>query len=82
MIPPTRWSFKAVDGDAAASAEARAELKSGVASLGEGFANVPEEASGVGASRRSNPPAFFQSVRNKDLDGALQQPDRVGTLWV
>ena len=57
---------KAVDGDAAASAEARAGLKSGVASLGEGFATMSEEArvSGVKAIESG---AFFQSVRIKTL---------------
>ena len=57
---------KAVDGDAAASAEARAELKSGVASLGEGFATVPEEARVLGVEAIESG-AFFQSVRIKTL---------------
>jgi len=57
---------KAVDGDAAASAEARAELKSGLASLGEGFATVPEEAR-VLRLKAIESGAFFQSVRIKTL---------------
>src|SRR5882757_3983942 len=57
---------KAVDGDAAASAAARAELKSGLASLGEGFATVPEEAR-VLRLRAIESGAFFQSVRLKAL---------------
>jgi hypothetical protein len=57
---------KAVDGNAAASAEARAELKSGLASLGEGFATVPEEAR-VLRVKAIESGAFFQSVRIKTL---------------
>jgi hypothetical protein len=57
---------KAVDGDAAVSAEARAELKSGVTSLGEGFATVPEEAR-VLRAKAIESGAFFQSVRIKTL---------------
>jgi hypothetical protein len=57
---------KAVDGDAAASAEARAELKSGLASLGEAFSTVPEEAR-VFRLKAIESGAFFQSVRIKTL---------------
>jgi hypothetical protein len=57
---------KAVDGDAAASAEARAELKSGLASLGEGFAGAPEEAR-VLRLKAIESGAFFQSMRIKTL---------------
>jgi len=57
---------KAVDGDAAASAKARAELKSGAASLGEGFATVPEELR-VLRVKAIESGAFFQSVRIKTL---------------
>jgi len=57
---------KAVDGDAAASAEARADLKSGVASLGEGFVTVPEEARVVRVKAIESG-AFFQSLRIRTL---------------
>jgi len=57
---------KAVDEDAAGSAEARAALKTGVAGLGEGFSALPEEARALrlGAIESG---AFFQSVRIKTL---------------
>ena len=57
---------KAVDGDAAASAEARTELESGLASLGEGFATAPEEAR-VLRLKAIESGAFFQSMRIKTL---------------
>ena len=57
---------KAVDGDAAASAEARTELKGGLASLGEGFAAGPEEAR-VLRLKAIESGAFFQSMRIKTL---------------
>jgi hypothetical protein len=57
---------KAVDGDAAASAEARADLKTGVASLGDGFTTVPEEAR-VLRVKAIESGAFFRSVRIKTL---------------
>ncbi len=57
---------KAVDGEAAASAGARAELESGVATLGEGFGTVPGEARELRV-RAIESGAFFQSVRIKTL---------------
>ncbi len=57
---------KAIDGDAAASAGARAALTAGIASLGEGFALKSEDgrASQLKAVESG---AFFQSVRIKTL---------------
>lgn len=57
---------KAVDGDAAGSDAARADLKAGVASLGEGFAGLPEEARTL-RLKAIESGAFFQSVRIKTL---------------
>jgi len=56
----------AVDGDAAGSTEARADLKAGIASLGDGFALMPEPAR-VEHLRHIESGAFFQSVRIKTL---------------
>jgi hypothetical protein len=56
----------AIDGDAAASAEARTNLEAGVASLGGGFAVMPEE-SRVLRLKAIESGAFFQSVRIKTL---------------
>ena len=56
----------AIDGDAAASAEAHAKLASGIASLGKGFAGAPEDAR-IERLRQIESGAFFQSVRVKTL---------------
>jgi hypothetical protein len=56
----------AVDRDAAGSAEARTDLKAGIAGLGDGFARTPEDAR-VEHLRRIESGAFFQSVRTKTL---------------
>jgi hypothetical protein len=56
----------AVDGDAAGSTQARADLQAGVASLGEGFAHLPEEARALHLKAIESG-AFFQSVRTKTL---------------
>ena len=63
----------AVDVDAAGSAKAGTELKAGVASLGDGFALMPENAraqhlEGIESS------AFFQSVRTKTLMTLYSNP--------
>jgi hypothetical protein len=57
---------KAVDGDAAGSAEARADLKTGIASLGGGFALESEDARAQHLKAIESG-AFFQSVRIKTL---------------
>jgi hypothetical protein len=57
---------QAVDADSAGSAEARSALTGGVASLGEGFARLPE-AQRVERLERIESGAFFQSVRVKTL---------------
>ena len=56
----------AVDGDAAGSAEARGDLKAGIASLGDGFALMPEEARALHL-KRIETGVFFRSVRTKTL---------------
>lgn len=56
----------AIDGDAAASTEARANLTSGIASLGEGFAGQSEDAR-TERLRRIESGAFFQAVLVKTL---------------
>jgi hypothetical protein len=56
----------AVDGDAAASTEARTDLAAGIASLGDGFALMPEDAR-VAHLKLIESGAFFQSVRIKTL---------------
>jgi hypothetical protein len=56
----------AIDDDAAASAQARTDLTSGVATLGDGFARMPEEAR-VEQLRHIESGVFFQSVRIKTL---------------
>jgi hypothetical protein len=56
----------AVDGDAAGSAGVRADLKTGIASLGEGFALMPEEAR-VQRLKQIESGAFFVSMRTKTL---------------
>jgi hypothetical protein len=57
---------KAIDGDAAASADARGDLADGIASLGEDFASLSEEAR-VERLRQIESGAFFQTVRIKTL---------------
>jgi hypothetical protein len=56
----------AVDGDAAASTEARTDLKAGIASLGDGFSLMPEEARALHLKAIESG-VFFQSVRTKTL---------------
>jgi hypothetical protein len=56
----------AVDGDAAASAEARTDLAAGIASLGDEFALMPEDAR-IAHLKLIESGAFFQSVRIKTL---------------
>ncbi len=57
---------KAIDGDAAASAQNRADLKSGLADLGAGFARAPEDQRVLELKKIESGP-FFQSVRVKTL---------------
>ncbi len=57
---------KAIDADAAASAQARTDLAAGIDGLGEGFAQLPEEAR-VAHLKTVESGAFFQSVRIKTL---------------
>jgi hypothetical protein len=56
----------AVDADAAGSAEARADLAAGIASLGAGFSLMPEAAR-VEHLKAIESGAFFQAVRVKTL---------------
>jgi hypothetical protein len=56
----------AIDGDAAGSGQSRTDLKAGVASLGDGFALMPEAAR-VQHLKVIESGAFFQSVRIKTL---------------
>jgi hypothetical protein len=56
----------AVDADAAGSAQARADLTAGMASLGPGFAQLPEDAR-VQRLKAIESGAFFQSMRVKTL---------------
>lgn len=56
----------AIDADAAGSAQARADLKAGITTLGEGFVVMPEDAR-VEHLRQIESGAFFQSVRLKTL---------------
>jgi hypothetical protein len=56
----------AVDGDATDSTEARADLAAGIASLGDGFGRIPEDAR-VLRLKAIESGAFFQSVRVKTL---------------
>jgi hypothetical protein len=57
---------KAIDGDAAGSDLAGADLKAGIASLGDGFAALPEEARALSLIAIESG-AFFQTVRIKTL---------------
>jgi hypothetical protein len=63
----------AVDGDAAASAEASTDLKAGIASLGGGFALMPEDAR-VEYLKRIESGVFFRSVRTKTLTVLYSNP--------
>jgi hypothetical protein len=56
----------AIDGDAAASADARNALSAGIAELGGGFAEMPEDPRAQ-RLRELESGAFFQSVRTKTL---------------
>jgi hypothetical protein len=56
----------AIDGDAAGSAQARSDLEAGIASLGDGFALLPEDARAL-RLKAIESGAFFQSVRVKTL---------------
>jgi hypothetical protein len=56
----------AVDGDAAGSTEARADLNAGISSLGDGFALLPEGERALHLKAIESG-AFFQSVRIKTL---------------
>jgi hypothetical protein len=57
---------KAVDGGAAGSAEARTDLKAGIASLGDAFTHSPDDAR-VRQLKAIESGTFFQSVRTKTL---------------
>lgn len=57
---------KSIDGDAAGSTEARTDLAAGLASLGNGFALMPEDARAL-RLKHIESGAFFQSVRTKTL---------------
>jgi len=57
---------KAIDGGAVDSSGARTDLIAGIASLGEGFALLPEDAR-VLRLKAIETGAFFQSVRTKTL---------------
>src|SRR5450755_1385944 len=63
----------AVDADAAGSAQARADLKAGIASLGGGFAEAREDAR-VLHLKAIESGAFFQSVRVKTLMTLYSNP--------
>jgi hypothetical protein len=56
----------AIDADAAGSTQAHADLEAGIASLGEGFAPLPEDAR-ILRLKAIESAAFFQSVRIKTL---------------
>jgi hypothetical protein len=66
-------AVKAVDGGAAGSAEARSDLKAGIASLGEGFALLPEDARAAHLKTIESG-VFFQSVRTKTLMALYSNP--------
>jgi hypothetical protein len=57
---------KSIDGDAAGSTQAGADLKAGLAGLGDGFAQMPEEARAQ-RLKAIESGGFFQSVRIKTL---------------
>ena len=63
----------AVDGDAAGSTEARSDLKAGIASLGDGFSLMPEDARALHLKAIESS-AFFQSVRTKTLMTLYSNP--------
>jgi hypothetical protein len=64
---------RALDGDAAHDAAALARLRSGLASLGAGFASA-DEASRVAALKQVESSAFFQGVRVKTLQVLYSSP--------
>jgi hypothetical protein len=57
---------KSIDGDAAGSSQARTDLKAGLAGLGDGFAQMPEEARAQ-RLKAIESGGFFQSMRIKTL---------------
>jgi hypothetical protein len=63
----------ALDGEAAASTEARTDLKAGIAGLGDGFALIPENGR-VLHLKAIESGAFFQSVRTKTLMTLYSSP--------
>ena len=63
----------AVDGEAAGSTQARTDLTAGLASLGDGFALLPEDARTLHLKAIENG-AFFQSVRTKTLTTLYSNP--------
>ena len=63
----------AVDGDAAGSTAARTDLTAGIASLGAGFAQMPEDARVLNLKAVESG-AFFQSVRMKTLMTLYSNP--------
>jgi hypothetical protein len=64
---------RALDGDAAHDAAVLARLRSGLASLGAGFASA-DEASRVAALKQVESSAFFQGVRVKTLQVLYSSP--------
>jgi hypothetical protein len=64
---------RALDGEAAHDAAALARLRSGLASLGAGFASA-DEASRVAALKQVESSAFFQGVRVKTLQVLYSSP--------
>jgi hypothetical protein len=64
---------KALDADASRDAAALARLRSGLASLGAGFASA-DEAGRVAALKKVEPSAFFQGVRVKTLQVLYSSP--------
>jgi hypothetical protein len=63
----------AIDADAAGSAEARSALKAGIATLGDVFAPMPEDAKGL-RLKAIESGAFFQSVRIRTLMTLYSNP--------
>ena len=66
MMPRMRWSSMPSTPTQPLSTQARGDLKAGIASLGDGFAVMPEDAR-VEHLRHIESGAFFQSVRLKTL---------------
>jgi hypothetical protein len=63
----------AIDGEAAASTEARSDLRAGIATLSDGFVHMPEDAR-VLHLKGIESGAFFQSVRTKTLMTLYSNP--------